>query len=84
LHTRRQWHEVTDHGWRITKKWLDGSPVVVASREGRREAVSCPAFAQTHYDAFAAHLDGGPFPRVLADLADATRDIALVRRGCAG
>jgi hypothetical protein len=71
---------VTDKGWRITKESRDGGPVIVASREGKQEIVPCPLITQTSFDAFAAHLDGAPFPRVLAPLADATRDIALVRR----
>ncbi len=63
------------------KEWRNGSPVIVASREGKQEVISCPPIPQTPYDAFAVHGDGAPFPRVFADLADATRDIALVRRG---
>jgi predicted dehydrogenase len=71
---------VTDQGWRITREWRDGRPVIVASRDGRQEVIPCPPIAQTPYDAFAAHVDGAPFPRVLASLSDATRDIALIRR----
>ena len=72
---------VTDKGWRITREWRSGGPVIVASREGKQEVISCPPITQTPYDAFCAHVDGAPFPRVFANLADATRDIALVRRG---
>jgi predicted dehydrogenase len=71
---------VTDKGWRITKEWRNGGPVIIASREGKQEVISCPPITQTLYDAFAAYMDGAPFPRVFANLADGTRDIALVRR----
>jgi hypothetical protein len=52
----------------------------VISREGKTEKIPCAAIPQTTYDAFAAHIDGAVFPRVLVNLRDATRDIALVRR----
>jgi predicted dehydrogenase len=71
---------VTDQGWRITKEWRDGRPVMIASREGKQEVIPCSPITPTPYDAFAAHVDGAPFPRGLANLADATRDISLVRR----
>ena len=71
---------ITDKGWRITKEQRDGAASIVASREGTQEVISCPPIMQTPYDAFAAHVDGEPFPRVFGNLADATRDIALVRR----
>ncbi|HEY1759659.1 MAG TPA: Gfo/Idh/MocA family oxidoreductase [Bryobacteraceae bacterium] len=70
---------VTDKGWRITKDWQHGSPVIIASREGQQEIISCLPIPITPYDAFTAHLDGGPFPRVLATLDDASRDITLIR-----
>jgi predicted dehydrogenase len=71
---------ITDKGWRLTKEWRPEGLVIVASREGKEEVIPCPAITETIYDAFAAHVDGAPFPRVFANLPDATRDIALVRR----
>lgn len=71
---------VTDKGYRLTKQWGANGPEIVASREGRTEHIPCPPLATTTYDAFAAHLDGAPFPRSLVSIQDATRDIALVRR----
>lgn len=71
---------VTDKGWRITKECEYGAPVIVASREGKSEKLPCPPMTVSTYDAFAAHIDGAPFPRTLASLAEATRDISLVRR----
>ena len=72
---------VTDKGWRLTKEWRTEGLVIVASREGKEEVIACPPVTETIYDAFAAHVDGAPFPRVFASLDDATRDITLVRRG---
>jgi predicted dehydrogenase len=72
---------VTDKGWRITKEWRAEGPCLIASREGKQEIIPCSMPAETPYDLLAAHIDGGAYPRVLATLADATRDIALVRRG---
>jgi predicted dehydrogenase len=71
---------VTDKGWRITKEWRDAGQVAIASREGKQEVIPCSPSRHTPYDAFAAHIDGAAFPRVLANLAEAARDIALVRR----
>ena len=71
---------VTDKGWRITKEWRADGCFLVASREGKNEEVLVTAPAQTCYDAFAAHLAGGVFPRVLATLAEAACDIATVRK----
>lgn len=71
---------VTDQGFRITKEWGDNGPLIVASREGDSLKLPCPALQSTPYDAFAAHIAGAPFPRVLADLHSATRDIRLVRK----
>ncbi|MGC9452691.1 MAG: Gfo/Idh/MocA family protein [Oceanipulchritudo sp.] len=71
---------VTDTGWRITKEWRDGAPVILASREGKQEVIPCPLLQPTLYDAFAAHLEGAPFPRRLASMEEASRDIRLVRR----
>lgn len=71
---------VTDKGHRITKEWGESGPLIVVSREGKTEKLPCPPLARTSYDAFAAHVAGGEFPRVFADLPSATRDIALVRR----
>jgi predicted dehydrogenase len=71
---------VTDRGWRLTKEWRDGQPVIAASREGKTEHIVCPPLAQTPYQAFAAHIESGaPFPQQLATLAQATRDIHLSR-----
>ena len=71
---------VTDRGWRITKEWRDGAPVLIASREGKQETISCQPAARTPYDAFAAHLEGAPFPRVLATLGEGARDLRLTRQ----
>ena len=72
---------ITDKGWRVTKERdKAGLPVIVASREGKKEVFPSPAITKTPYDAFAAHVNGALFPRVFATLADATRDISLVRR----
>ncbi|MDR1010866.1 MAG: Gfo/Idh/MocA family oxidoreductase [Opitutaceae bacterium] len=72
---------VTDKGYRITRERSESGPLIVVSREGRTEKLPCAPLAATPYDAFAAHVDGGTFPRVMATLAEATRDITLVRRG---
>ena len=71
---------VTDKGYRLTKELQNGQPVIVASRIGKQEAIPCPPLATTSYDSFAAHIDDAAFPRVMANLSDATRDITLVRR----
>jgi len=71
---------ITDKGWRITKEWRDGAPVIAASREGSTEILPCPPLAKTPYEAFARHVeDGAAFPAPLATLAEATRDIRLCR-----
>jgi len=71
---------ITDQGYRLTKESGEQGPVILASREGETEEIPCPPMQNTSYDQFAAHLGGGDFPRVLADLKSATRDIRLVRR----
>jgi len=71
---------VTDKGWRITKEWRNEGPCLIASREGKQEIIVCSMPSTSHYDAFASHIAGGAFPGVLSSLADASRDIALVRR----
>lgn len=72
---------VTDKGYRITKERGEGGPFIVVSREGKTEKIPCKRASATTYDTFAAHVNGGEFPRVMATLTEATRDIALVRRG---
>lgn len=75
---------VTDSGHRITKEWSEGTPQIVVSREGVTENFSCPPLTTTTYDAFAAHIAGDAgFPRVMATMAEATREIQLIRQGMA-
>ncbi len=73
---------ITDKGYRITKEWSSSGRLIVVSREGKTEKLPCPPLGLTSYDAFCAHVGGGSFPRILADLSSATRDIGLVRRTC--
>jgi len=70
---------VTDQGWRLTRESRDSKACLVASREGMEQVVPVMPLPQSSYDAFAAHIDGDAFPSVLANLSDASRDIALVR-----
>lgn len=70
---------VTDRGWRLTRERRDQQLCLVASRQGQEQVVPVAPLEQSVYDAFAAHLDGGLFPGVLADLDAASRDLTLVR-----
>lgn len=71
---------VTDRGWRLTKEWRDGAPMIAASREGHTEFLPCPPLATTPYEAFAAHAGAGAaFPAQLATLSEAVRDLRLSR-----
>ena len=71
---------VTDRGWRLTKEWRDGAPVIAASREGQTEFIPCPPPATTPYEAFASHIEKHtPFPEQLATLDAAIRDLLLSR-----
>lgn len=71
---------VTDKGWRLTKESKDGKPFIRASREGVDEWVEVKPPGASIYDSFTAAIDGGtPLPRTLASLADAARDIRIIR-----
>ncbi|MGE9271097.1 MAG: Gfo/Idh/MocA family protein [Verrucomicrobiales bacterium] len=70
---------VTDKGYRLTKEWKDGAPVIQASRDGKTETIPCTSLEVSHYDAFAAHIEGAPLPSVLADLESAALDVRLIR-----
>jgi predicted dehydrogenase len=75
-----QFFLVTDQGWRLTL----GEGGIHASRKGEKQIFPVPALAITHYDGFAATvLDGAPLPRRLVPIADAARDITIIRRGMA-
>ncbi len=71
---------ITDKGYHLSRVEQEGSEHIRISREGRVEQLPVSAPTQTAYDAFAVHCEGGPFPRVLATLEEAARDIRLVRR----
>ncbi|MFP4357361.1 MAG: Gfo/Idh/MocA family protein [Puniceicoccaceae bacterium] len=71
---------VTDRGHHISLVDHEGRRAVRVTREGSVEFRPVPPVERTPYDAFAAHLAGEPFPRVLATFAEAGRDIRLVRR----
>ena len=71
---------VTDRGWRITRGRRDDKAVLVASREGAEEIIPVEPMSGTQFDAFAAHIAGGEWPRRLVDIATACNDIALVRQ----
>jgi len=70
---------VTDKGYHITAVEKDGKPALRISREGQVEHLPIPPLEESAYQAFCKHLDGGDFPRRLATLEEATRDIRLVR-----
>ncbi len=70
---------VTDQGWRVT---VEGKEIVASRRgEAKRFAIKPPA--ESVYDAFAASVRGGAWPRDIPTLAEATEDIALIRAGLA-
>ncbi len=71
---------VTDKGYHLSLVHDDGERKLRVTREGVVELLPIPPIEQTHFDAFAAHCAGDAFPRVLATLGEARRDIALVRR----
>ncbi len=69
---------VTSQGWRITKEWQDGSPVVRLSKEGKHEIVPAIPIAETVYDRFVGAIrSGGANPSDLPDVRDALVDIEL-------
>jgi predicted dehydrogenase len=71
---------VTDKGWRLTRESKDGKPFIRASREGVDEWIEVNPPSATIYDGFTAAIDAGtPLPRSLASLADAARDIRIIR-----
>lgn len=70
---------VTDQAWRVT---VDGADLV-ASRRGETRRFPLRKPATTIYDGFARAVAGGPWPRDLPDLAEAARDIAIIRGGMA-
>lgn len=74
---------VTDQGWRLTRVYRKDGAYIIASREGEEQAIPVKPIERTHYDAFAAHIEGDAFPRTLADLDAASRDISLIRSGMA-
>ena len=71
---------VTDKGYHLSLADEQGQPRIRVTREGEVELLPIPPLGQTHYDAFASHCAGADFPRMLASLEEAARDIQLVRR----
>lgn len=72
---------VTDQGYHLSRVEHEGRPAIRVTREGAVEFLPVPSLAETAYDAFARHCAGDArFPRVLATLDEAARDIRLVRR----
>ncbi len=70
---------VTDQAWRVT---VDGSDLV-ASRRGETRRFPLVKPATTVYDGFARAVASGAWPSDLPDLAEAARDIAIIRGGMA-
>ncbi len=74
-------YAVTDRGWHLSRADHEGREHLRLTREGAVEMRPIPPIDQTAYEAFAEHVGAGrPFPRVLATLEEAARDIRMVRQ----
>lgn len=74
------WYAVTDQGWRIFLEWKGDQPVLVATRDGRKEEIPVRPVPETPYECMARAMHEKRQPAgLLPTLREAREDIRIIR-----